>query len=796
MKQLDWKSRSAKSIRRSVTNLLMVCLVHGLVALAVVPKPSQAAEEVFTIVVPEGRNLRSLAGEYLGNPNLWQEILKVNQFESPNQVVPGIKLRIPKNEITLANRTLNSAQTQVQEATQAGARLFVRETINQAIELTDQAKAHCRQSEWKQCHVVASQAEQLALNALKEANRLRQVSAQAILKHFTGTVQSQKTSDLVWNNLNEKSSLEEREKVRTLSNSTATILFVDDSRLQLSENSQAVIQAMQVDRLSNKKNVKVSLAQGDVFALLGHGGQQKTMDLKVPGITMDSKSANFWMSRKQSTTKIANYDDEEMKVQAAGGETTLGKNQGTLVKQGQKPTQARDLLGAPKLLFPQEGQTVYTSAVTFAWEAVPGASTYVIELGDSSSFDNIKLRQANLRNTEVKISDLENGVVFWRVIAVDKAGFPGIKLKGARMVVQIDVMPPQLIVLEPAENAVVSQSTIQVKGTAEPNTQLQINSQPVPLTQNGAFEHPISLQEGANRIQLQLEDLAGNRTTLHRKVEFVPDKQAQIQFDEALARATERHFLTRAAILSLSGTTIAEARVEILSEQGQVVVTTQSDAQGRFSMQLPAIQQTTSYQFQVHSVTGFTTSTPIQVTQDTEAPTLQIQRRPPAYTANPMVSISGSMTGGNSLAIGIQPVQLIGERFSTTVSLRPGINRLKLVASDAVGNQAQWVQNVVLDQEPPRLVLTTVTPRTAKGGENLTIEIKAEDATAMKQTAQVWVKVAGKVKPVNLRLNQRNGIYTGKLRLTGGEAGNVSLDRLVLEDYAGNRKEFTSKELN
>ena len=76
----------------------------------------------------------------------------------------------------------------------------------------------------------------------------------------------------------------EEEKVRTLSRSTAQITFRDESRLRLNANSQALIQRMRVDPLSREEEAKVSLIEGDFYALLAGKSQRRNFELEVPEV--------------------------------------------------------------------------------------------------------------------------------------------------------------------------------------------------------------------------------------------------------------------------------------------------------------------------------------------------------------------------------------------------------------------------------------------------------------------------------------------------------------------------------
>jgi nucleoid-associated protein YgaU len=50
-------------------------------------------KQLSTVTVGEGQSLRDIAQEYLGDPDLWTEILRANGL-SVADVHPGIKLKI------------------------------------------------------------------------------------------------------------------------------------------------------------------------------------------------------------------------------------------------------------------------------------------------------------------------------------------------------------------------------------------------------------------------------------------------------------------------------------------------------------------------------------------------------------------------------------------------------------------------------------------------------------------------------------------------------------------------------
>ena len=103
--------------------------------------PLVAAEgEVVTVRLKEGQSLRDLAAEHLGDPDLWAEILRLNDL-SVGDVHTGIELKIPVGPVASANRALAESLSLIQQATEQGARLFAADRIGQAIQLRDAAVA-------------------------------------------------------------------------------------------------------------------------------------------------------------------------------------------------------------------------------------------------------------------------------------------------------------------------------------------------------------------------------------------------------------------------------------------------------------------------------------------------------------------------------------------------------------------------------------------------------------------------------------------------------------------------------
>ena len=343
---------------------------------------------MITVVVKEGQLIRDLAAEYLDDADLWTEILRVNNLKSVTEIKPGMKLNIPSRIVSLVDRELSRALENIQKATRAGARMFAPEIISNAIRMRDDAIEN-RKHDWVECFALAKSASIEAQKALEVSLASNDVSAEAVLNDRRGKVESRKPEDVSWENAPLHATLVEREKVRTLSQSTAEILFRDESRLRLNENSQAVIQRMRLNLLENKVESNVSLVEGDIHALLARS-PKKDFSLEVPGVSVKIDSTNFWINRDSETSRIANYEGK-IEVSSKGSTVVLGENQGTQVKRNSKPTRPEQLLRFPPLKSPEHHGIIYRTIrqneIVLSWEPVEGALSYWVEIAlDKSHF--------------------------------------------------------------------------------------------------------------------------------------------------------------------------------------------------------------------------------------------------------------------------------------------------------------------------------------------------------------------------------------------------------------------------
>ena len=109
---------------------------------------------------------------------------------------------------------------------------------------------------------------------------------------------------------------------------------------------------------------------------------------------------------------------------------------------------------------------------------------------------------------------------------------------------------------------------------------------------------------------------------------------------------------------------------------------------------------------------------------------------------------------------------------------------------DLVGNARVESFEVQLDQQPPELVGYVVTPKLARAGEPIQVEVRATDASGLRQAAPFKVRVAGVDYGEFLELGGDASTYRATMQLPRDVIGPVTLREVEIEDYAGNRARF------
>ncbi|MEL7098705.1 MAG: FecR domain-containing protein [Pseudomonadota bacterium] len=734
------------------------------------------------IAIGPDQTLRSFVATHLNDPDLWPYVLQLNKIASPADVAPGQVFELPVQQVAAADDALSRSLEAIQKANAEGAQVFAPTQIGNAIDSRESAITERETGSFAASVDLSDIAVVLAAEALEIAIAQRDRSAEAVVSDVHGAVEGRAPKDSRWSDRGLNDILVEFERVRTLSDSTTQITFRDLSRLRLNANSNATIQRMRSDPLTGGEVTKVSLVNGDFYALLNQLSGKTSFEVDVPGVETTTNSGDFWIKNDQTGARFVNYDTPALEVVADGATTLVRENEGVVLTSA--GTQRTQVLDAPRLALPAEGAIIYTATAQLGWDEFEGARAYWVEVASDPGFNDMRVSEWGIEGTAFETPDLPPRVYHWRVAALDELGLPGQWSKAQPFTVRVDTTPPFLALLSPEPNLLSDQPQVEVFGASEPDATVLLNGAPVTLGTDGSFIEVVTLTPGQNLIRLEAVDPAGNTSNAAQAVVYRPKVAVTITLAPTLPRVGTA-LATRSAEMTVTAASSAApgARVEVRGAGGVLAAETVVGPAGDISFTLPASAAETTYEITVLSPTGAVEGrAPVSVLRDQTPPVLTLDAPLPPATDVDTVDVSGDAGDAVALTLGGQDVPLTGGRFEATVTLEPGQNGFDLIASDAVGNVAATRLSTLYDIDPPEILRTDLSRPSGSSGP-IVIEAEATDASGLRQAASYLIEVSGVEREGWLRCDNATGLCTATLP---PEPGDLRLIEIVIEDYAGN----------
>lgn len=738
------------------------------------------------VAIGESETLRSFVTTHLNDPDLWPFILQLNNIASPADIVPGQTFLLPVQQVAAADDALVSSLAAIQTANAEGAQVFAATKIGNAIESRESAMSHRQTGAFSDAVDLSNIATLLAVEALEIAIAQRDRSAEAVMSDVQGSVEGRAPADARWSSRDLNDILVEFERVRTLSSSTSQITFRDLSRLRLNANSNATIQRMRSDPLTGGEVTKVSLVNGDFYALLNQLSEKTSFEVEVPGLETTTNSNDFWIKNDRTGARFVNYDTPALEIVRGAETIALGENEGIVLTSG--GSERADVLEAPRLLSPQIEAVIYGETTPLSWQELQGARAYWLEVATDPGFNDMQISEWGVEATEFEASGLRPRAYHWRVAALDALGLPGQWSRALPFTQRVDTTPPFLRILAPAPSQQTDTAQIEVFALSEPGAQVLLNGAPVSLGSDGSFIEVLTLTPGPNTISLEAVDLAGNRSDLVQTIVYRRAMEVGITLAPSIA-TVEGALASRTAELSVQASTTAApgAPVEVRTASGDLVAQTVVGPAGEISFTLPVMEAEEAFELSVLSPNGMIEGRiPMRALRDSTAPIVTLDSPLPRATDIDEVALSGRAPDATSVTLNGDAVALAEGRFDIPLRLSPGQNLFDLHAADAVGNVTALRLRTLYDIDPPEILSSEISRPSGRSGP-VRIEARARDASGIRQAASYVVNINGAERDGFLRCNSPPNrdvaLCTASLPPEPGEA---QLIELVIEDYAGN----------
>ena len=268
-----------------------------------------------------------------------------------------------------------------------------------------------------------------------------------------------------WRPASEGDVLLERDALRTAKSASARLRFDDGATVTLSEDSLVFIRRQTpADSPLPKKEIEIQLGQADVQGAppSSGGSSEPASSTPAKGRGADAIEVIVAGARSLATPEAGSPVSTRSRrgagdlaqfmvftgkstVSAAGASVEVPAGTGTSVAAKQRPGPVEALLPAPTGLRPAYGEELAQAVPEMSWSAVPGASSYTVEICRDPACGTVLARATGVLQPGLQLpveAGLPAGEVFWRVTAVAPSGLDGFPSPPVRVEAVDAVRPP------------------------------------------------------------------------------------------------------------------------------------------------------------------------------------------------------------------------------------------------------------------------------------------------------------------------------------------------------------------
>jgi hypothetical protein len=250
---------------------------------------------------------------------------------------------------------------------------------------------------------------------------------------------------IAWENARQDDLLLEKDGLRTYGKSSAEMAFSDGTRLLVTESSLVFLQQTGGQlRGLDRKAVEIVEGQAEVESgARSAGGAVPEVEIVLGSTRARSRPAPSGMARtrarraEEGGAKLMVYGGEG-EVEAGGAKVSVPEGMGTSVASQGPPSPPEKLLAAPQGLLPAAGREIPCANPRLAWQPVPDAISYTVEVCRDTACGALVDRAVGVEGTEWRPAALPKEDLHWRVTARSRSGLDGYPSEPVRLTVTSD----------------------------------------------------------------------------------------------------------------------------------------------------------------------------------------------------------------------------------------------------------------------------------------------------------------------------------------------------------------------
>jgi ferric-dicitrate binding protein FerR (iron transport regulator) len=548
-------------------------------------------------------DLMQVSQRLVGDSTAWQIVVaSAERRTSTNEFVLSATAQKILRTFSTLRAKVNRERTTLSRLVKRGASVLAEEEFSKtskALQAHDQAVANGEIAKALQ----EGESFLFLLPTLSKAVEARRTEAvEAKLRTKTGDVDKRKGLLGAWQQAEIGDLFAESDAIRTGTNSTAALAFIDGSQILINPNTTAAVRTSRIDKLERTAQANIALIKGSLLSQLSKQAQESgAFKLSAGKAEAVIRSGKFWASTNEAnTTRIANYDGT-MEIKSGEAIITLKKNQGTVVLKGKEPTLPVELLPAPRLQWNGLDTVVFRNELLLQWNPIPNTAKYQIEISSERNFSQ-NVQTYSTSATSFLLKNLPNETRFVRLQAFDKLGLRGADSPTYRILRSPDTEPPFIFVQDfPIQKGdtltrYITLSQLDIQGETEPNATLLKEGEPIAVSPNGTFQFSVLLENLSEKfVLLSAFDAAKNRRNL--VLRLVPIRQEQLYSMRWNCTQSGDTLISTGVPIQVYG--VAYPNLSLFLTHGNKTFMATADANGKWAIAVePLANQTLTVSFE------------------------------------------------------------------------------------------------------------------------------------------------------------------------------------------------------
>lgn len=362
------------------------------------------------------------------------------------------------------------------------------------------------------------------LLSIQDALSPRGSTGQAHFISIQGEVEYRRGDGGDWQEARNRVQLQPGDTVRTSGGGSAEIMFLDGTLYTVRPNTQFIVSPGTPGSSQAEQSIEMEYGWVNLST-----SPKSASNVKTPGAVARVKqdSEAFVSVDKDTSQGRFGAFRGGMELASKGGLTREVKALQQVTQTGDLLSEPKPLPGRPQLIEPADNRALdmeQTRRLVLAWDPVPGASRYSLQISRNRLFVDNVIDAGNRTKTRATLGLRGEGGFQWRVAAYGADGLQGpwseprkFRVASSRTASgeKKDTIPPELDL----DDVKTYGSIFIVAGKSEPGARVEVNGEQVKTGVDGSFNKPVQLtKEGWNIIEVSARDAWGNETVRRHRV--------------------------------------------------------------------------------------------------------------------------------------------------------------------------------------------------------------------------------------------------------------------------------------